>query len=220
MGPVTAVPKSAIDNRQPAILLLGPTGSGKTPLGELLEERGFRGRRCFHFDFGANLRRVGEGAGPTAAMSETDVAVVSDALRTGALLENGNFHIAETILAWFVAEHGVGEHDLLVMNGLPRHVDQATDVDRLVEICRVLVLECDADTARERIRLNTGGDRSGRQDDSLEEIARKMDIFSERTIPLLDHYRGKGVEVLLLPVGIDSTPDTVYAEIESYGPTD
>jgi hypothetical protein len=39
-----------------AILPLGPTGSGKTPLGDYLEERGLFGRRCVHFDFGEKFK--------------------------------------------------------------------------------------------------------------------------------------------------------------------
>ena len=42
--------------KEKAILLVGPTGIGKTPLGDLMEKKGLRGCRCFHFDFGANLR--------------------------------------------------------------------------------------------------------------------------------------------------------------------
>ncbi|HPP52686.1 MAG TPA: nucleoside monophosphate kinase, partial [Thermoguttaceae bacterium] len=44
------------------LLLLGPTGSGKTPLGELLAQQGVWGRRCVHFDFGAQLRRIASGS--------------------------------------------------------------------------------------------------------------------------------------------------------------
>jgi len=44
--------------RNPAVLLLGPTGAGKTPLGEMIEARGLWGMSCLHFDFGANLRAV------------------------------------------------------------------------------------------------------------------------------------------------------------------
>jgi len=36
-----------------AILLIGPTGSGKTPLGDWLQAYGFCGHRCHRFDFGA-----------------------------------------------------------------------------------------------------------------------------------------------------------------------
>ena len=41
-----------------ALLLIGPTGSGKTPLGELLERSGLWGRPCRHFDFGERMRRI------------------------------------------------------------------------------------------------------------------------------------------------------------------
>ncbi len=44
--------------RNAAILLLGPTGTGKTPLGNVLAVRGWRGLPCLHFDFGANLREL------------------------------------------------------------------------------------------------------------------------------------------------------------------
>jgi|GEM_PF-132153 len=44
--------------RYKGIVLLGPTGSGKTPLGQLMVERGIWGRRCVHFDFGNLLRRI------------------------------------------------------------------------------------------------------------------------------------------------------------------
>ncbi|MDW7761659.1 MAG: hypothetical protein SCM96_13625 [Acidobacteriota bacterium] len=45
----------------PAVLILGPTGSGKTPLGRELETRGHAGRRCRHFDFGAEMRALAGG---------------------------------------------------------------------------------------------------------------------------------------------------------------
>jgi hypothetical protein len=47
-----------VPNSLPALLLLGPTGAGKTPLGDWLEAHGLWGRPCHHFDFGANLRAV------------------------------------------------------------------------------------------------------------------------------------------------------------------
>jgi len=68
-----------------AVLLLGPTGSGKTPLGDALQREGFGGRRCHHFDFGEQLRHAtGVGDGLDAA----DIAFVRKVLEEGALLEN------------------------------------------------------------------------------------------------------------------------------------
>ena len=81
-----------------AVLITGPTGSGKTPLGELCRERGLWNRRCVHFDFGAHLRQVSEGVHVPSCLTADELAVVTDALRTGALLENETFHIAEALL--------------------------------------------------------------------------------------------------------------------------
>lgn len=47
--------------RLPAVLLLGPTGAGKTPLGRICAQRGLWGRSCTHVDFGACLRRAAAG---------------------------------------------------------------------------------------------------------------------------------------------------------------
>ena len=41
-----------------ATLILGPTGSGKTPLGNLIEQTHSNNFKYHHFDFGENLRAV------------------------------------------------------------------------------------------------------------------------------------------------------------------
>lgn len=204
-----------------AILLLGPTGAGKSPLGELLESRGLRGRRCFHFDFGANLRAIGasfEGAaadeGRGVGFSPGERAVIMDSLATGALLEDENFPIAEKILDRFAGEKSVGPDDLLVMNGLPRHAGQARDLERSVEIKTVIHLAGTAAVIKERIQLDTGGDRAGRSDDSLEAVEKKLEIFDERTLPLLEFYADRGVPILNIPVGAGTTAEEILADLE------
>lgn len=89
------------DNRLPALLLLGPTGSGKTPLGRVLEARGLAGRRCLHFDFGENLRQVVAQHKPDSLVSTTDIAFLRRVLETGALLEDDQFPLAARILRSF-----------------------------------------------------------------------------------------------------------------------
>jgi adenylate kinase len=186
------------------VLLIGPTGAGKTPLGEFWAAQGWQGRRCHHFDFGENLRRV---AAERRGFTADELRVVDDALAGAALLENENFCIAARILARFMTEQGVTDQDILIMNGLPRHVDQATDVDRLLSIEAVLVLECDARVVHARIARDTGGDRAIRVDDDVALIEKKLAIFRERTTHLLDHYRAKGVRVQALAIGVQTTPE-------------
>ena len=197
-----------------ALLLLGPTGVGKTPLGDALERDGLAGQRCHHFDFGAQLRAVNAGHARPEGLTDADRAFVRKVLTTGALLENETFYIAERILRGFMARRCRGEHDLIVMNGLPRHVDQARDVDRLVDIRTVVQLACSPDVAAARIRLNSGGDRTGRTDDALPAIERKIALFQSRTLPLLDHYKSRGVYMAIVSVGVSTTPRDVVRHLE------
>ena len=152
-------------SKNQAILLLGPTGSGKTPLGIYLEQKSMLGKRCFHFDFGNELRNIVEGNVIPSEFTRGDIDYIKEVLKTGALLENETFYIAEKILSSFITGNSITDNDLIILNGLPRHIDQAKDVDTTVEIKMVLYLECSPETVRERIRLNSGRDRSARIDE-------------------------------------------------------
>jgi adenylate kinase len=205
---------SAIRNPQSAILLLGPTGSGKTPVGQCLERGGLLGRRCAHFDFGANLREAVATGGESHGLDADEVAFLERVLHANVLLEDEHFPIARHILEGFCRRRGVGRDDCLILNGLPRHVGQADDVDALVDVRAVLHLECPAKIVRERIHRDSGGDRGKREDDSAREVERKLRTFSKRTMPLLDHYRDKGVLLCAFAVAVDTAPDDVVAEFE------
>jgi adenylate kinase len=183
----------------PAILLLGPTGSGKTPLGELLESEGLPGRRCYHFDFGSRLRRYA--THPNGLLSTAELNTIAISLRTGSLLTDDQFPIAEKLLAAFIGENGIGDADLLVLNGLPRHAGQAAALEKMVTMKAVIVLECGADTVMERVRTDAGGDRDGRIDDTTEDVTRKLALFAEKTLPLIGYYEGRGVTIARVEIG-------------------
>lgn len=197
-----------------AVLLLGPTGSGKTPLGNLMQETGFENRKCFHFDFGENLRQAAGGCLPEEILDSKDVRFIQKVLRENLLLENETFFIAEKIFKAFAGENNISDEDLVLLNGLPRYVDQAGDVARLVKIQRVIVLACSAETVQERIRLNSGGDRSGRKDDSLEEIENKLRVFHARTLPLIDYFTTRQVPVHTCRVEVHTTALDVLEKLD------
>ena len=197
-----------------AILLIGPTGAGKTPVGDCLERTGLWGRRCVHFDFGANLRRIAQGGACPSVLEEQDLAVVRRSLETGRLLEDRDFHIAARILRAFAEEKRVEDRDLIVLNGMPRHAGQARDVDAIAAVRAVVVLDCSAQVVAARIRSNVGGDRLGRADDDPAAVANKLRIFRERTLPLLDHYRQEGVYIATVKVGVATTPEDVVRRLE------
>ena len=196
--------------RPKAILLVGPTGSGKSPLGDLLEKRGCCGRRCVHFDFGRELRRIAGGDPPSDCLAPQDVDFLKRVLDTGALLEDEHFRIAEKILRGFIERSGLAADDCVVLNGLPRHIGQAESVDAIVDVQRVISLECMPEVVYERIGLNAGGDRSDRPDDDAESVRKRLEVFAARTEPLVDHYRCLSVSVVTVEMEASTTPEDIW----------
>ena len=206
-------------DRTHAILLVGPTGSGKTPLGELLEHKGLWGRRCRHFDFGEQMRSIVAAARPPEYLGDDDVQFLQEVLTTGALLEDEHFTIAEKILRAFVDEREAGEA-VVVLNGLPRHVGQAEGVESIVPVRAVVELACTPQAVLRRIRADMGGDRAGRSDDDEVSVRRKLATFAERTSPLLDYYRARGVRIETVRVAADTTAEAVRNAINRSAPDD
>lgn len=232
-----------MEDRNPAIVLLGPTGSGKTPLGDFLSARGLPvvevaerdaaasrsgegnsasslcvgspwrsagSRRGAHFDFGQNLRDVAERGVADSVVSAADLALVRCVLASGALLEDRDFPLAERLLRSFLIRRKVAADTCVILNGIPRHRGQAAALNRLLEVEYVVLLECSAETVLARIAVDAGGDRAGRIDDTLPEVQRKLEIFQQRTAPLVDYYEALGVPALRLPVGVSTSAEEMW----------
>jgi adenylate kinase family enzyme len=197
--------------RPEAVLLLGPTGSGKTPLGRFWEREGLGGRPCRHFDFGERLRSA---AAATGCLSPADRETVRRVLASGALLEDDQFPIALSILSAFIQEERPGARGLLILNGLPRHAGQARDAAPLVDVLAVARLKAGLEVLLARIRRDTGGDRAGRADDDPKGVADRLRLFEERTLPLEAHYRAQGIPVLALEVEADMTAGQAARRLE------
>jgi len=193
-----------------SVLLIGPTGSGKTPLGEELERRDFLGRRCLHFDFGANLRAAAAGRADDYGLTGPELEAIRRSLATGVLFEAGDMPMIVKILTGFAAMRRLDPASLLVLNGLPRHRDQAESLASVVAVERVISLEADAAVIAERIRRDPGLDRAARTDDGLGAVAGRLAVFRERTAPLLGFYRGRGVPVTSVQVSASMTAAAIY----------
>jgi len=201
-----------------AILLLGPTGSGKSPLGDLIHRQGLWGRPVRHFDFGRQLRDVASGRIRIEGLSDADVEFLAGVLDRGALLEDEQFYMARAILQAFIRQLPESRGDAapawIVLNGLPRHVSQARDVDSLVRVRAVVHLACTTEAVLERIRTNVGGDREGRRDDDESAVRRRLDVYEQRIAPLDDHYRRLAVPLVTLTVAPTDTPRDVWQKLD------
>ncbi len=203
--------------RPDAILLVGPTGCGKTPLGERLQRRGLWGRPCRHFDFGERMRRLVAGGEPRADLTPGEIGVLRAVLRCGALLEDEHWTIAEKILRAFLGEGAAGSDELIVLNGLPRHTGQAEAIEAVLTVRAAIELACTPAAVSERIRRDVGGDRAGRTDDDEAAMRDKLAVFAARSLALLDHYRRRGAAVETVRVGVDTTAEDVRRMLEGQG---
>ena len=187
-----------------SILIVGPTGSGKTPFGDYLEKHGLADRSCFHFDFGFNLRSAAQGILP--GFTKEEIIFIQNVLNEGMLLENETFYLAKKILMSFLDSRSYTPPGILLLNGLPRHVGQAEAMSGFVSVRAVVSLSCTSETVYERIHLDSGGDRAERDDDQFQLVKQKLEIFTDRTVPLIDYYRNAGAEIIALEVKTRTKP--------------
>jgi adenylate kinase len=179
-----------------------------------MEARGIRGRACLHFDFGARLREAASGLASGYGLTGEELAAIRASLATGALFEDRDLPLAVKVLTGFATLSGLSPEILLVLNGLPRHRHQVDALSGTVAVERVVSLEAAAAVIGERMRLDTGCDRAGRVDDGPQEVARRLAIFRERTAPLLDFYRDRGVPVSQIAVSAAMTAADMLRELE------
>ena len=202
-----------------AVLMLGPTGSGKSPLGDFLTSRGFLGRRAHHLDFGSELRSIVSGVGSTSyTRSEQDF--LFGVLEHGLLLENEHFGLAKKIISLFLDRSRFRAGDILVLNGIPRHEGQAKDMTAIASIHAVVVLTCSFESVFCRIGENTGGDRTGRKDDELALVEKKLKIFSDRTAPLIEHYERSGCRIYRIDINERTTAGSAYHQLSTLAAAD
>lgn len=178
-----------------------------------MEWRGFRARSCVHFDFGANLRAAAADRAGEYGLGPEELAAVRASLATGALFEDRDMPMIVRILIRFAEMRGLAHDTRIVLNGLPRHRSQAEALTGLVAVEGVVSLEADAAVISERMRRDSGGDRAGRGDDRPEAVAGRLATFRERTVPLLDFYRERGVPVRSIAVTAAMSASDMYDEL-------
>jgi adenylate kinase family enzyme len=143
-------------------------------------------------------------------LTPAELESVRTSLATGVLFEDKDMPMIIKIVERFAEARDLAPDSLLVLNGLPRHRRQAEGLAGVAAVERVIWLEAPAAVIRQRIRLDPGGDRSARIDDTLEEVERRLAGFRERTLPLIDHYRTRGVPISVIPVTAGMTAGEMF----------
>lgn len=175
-------------DRYKSVLLFGAPGVGKGTQGAILGRiPGF-----WHFSCGDVFRRINPNSelGRIFMKYSSQGKLVPDDVTVRMW--------TETIQAHVVLGSFKPESDLLILDGIPRTLDQAQLMDEHIEVLKVIHLVCTNEEAMfERLRRRAL--KENRIDDADERVIRKRwDVYEKETAPVLKWYAGSRV------VNIDS----------------
>jgi adenylate kinase len=187
----------AATKRLPAVILIGAPGTGKGTQGAILDAV----PDFWFVSMGEVLRaqKSQQQADPKIHDSMQSGQLVS----TDAVFATWEQHLRKLTQAGLRAETG-----LLILDGLPRNIDQAQRLQSFIHTIRVVHLRCtDDDLLLQRIsgRAAKSEPSAQRADDASLEVSRhRLRIFREQTLPLLDWF----------PQEIVSTVDATLQPLE------
>lgn len=158
---------------QKIIFVLGGPGSGKgTQCARLVQEKG-----CIHISAGDLLRAE------VRSGSELGVSI-NDHIKNGQIVPG---HITIDLLGRAIREKSSGPGQTFLIDGFPRELKQALDFLKEVGEPSFVLNFTASDKELER-RLLQRGQFSGRSDDNLEAIQKRLVVFHKQTEPVIAYF--------------------------------
>ena len=166
------------ERRFQAVLLFGMPGVGKGTQGQLLGKI----RGLFHLSTGAIFRSLAD--------DTDDGRLVADRLRHGQLVPDDL--TIEVWTHWLATHVEAGDfqpdHQVLLLDGIPRNVHQCERLEDLIDVLQVIYLNPPSDEPIVQ-RLRQRALIEGRSDDADESIIRRrIEVYRRETAPILNYY--------------------------------
>ncbi len=163
---------------KPALLLIGAPGAGKGTQGETIGHLpGYF--HCASGDIFRALDKESELGQKVAAYSNAGNLVPDEI----------TLEIVQTQLEAWVADGTYNpEKEVLLLDGIPRTVNQAELISKFVDIKRVIHLSC-PDYEALLVRMKKRALDKGRPDDAQEEVIRnRFSVYEAETKPILEFF--------------------------------
>lgn len=184
-------------------LIFGPPGSGKgTQSVEMAEKY-----NLLHLSTGDMLRAEIE--------SGTELGT-----RVSGIMSRGELVPDEVVIAMIGARIDAEKSKAgFLYDGFPRTVEQAIALEKMIEgkgmkINAMLALDVDHDELVKRL-LGRGADSNRADDQDINVIENRIEVYRSKTEPLADHYRRKGLYRSVNGMGtIDEIFDRLCTAVE------
>ncbi|NHN41228.1 adenylate kinase [Halorubellus sp. JP-L1] len=204
----------------PHVLILGAPGAGKgTQSARIADE------------FGVEHVTTGDALRANKDMDISDMDFEYDTPRE--YMEAGDLVPDAVVNA--IVEEALSSADGYVLDGYPRNLEQAEELEGMTELDVVLHLDVSRDELVDRLTGRRvcddcgtnyhvefdqpetegvcdecGGDLVQREDDQPESVKNRLDVFDENTQPVIDHY---GDHDGFVSIDGDRAPDAVWADV-------
>ena len=167
-----------MSDRYKSILLFGAPGAGKGTQGKILGKiPGF-----FHLACGDVFRSLDmtSDLGKQFLNFSSRGELVPDELTIQ--MWRQNMH-AQTVLSLYKPKQ-----DLLVLDGIPRNVGQARELENSLDVFKVIHLRCNDENAMMQ-RMRKRALKENRMDDADDKVIRhRFEVYHKETLPVLEFY--------------------------------
>jgi len=186
-------------SRYRTILLFGPPGSGKGTQGKILGHvPGF-----YHLSCGDVFRNVDT----ASALGKTFIEYSSKGLlvpdEPTVQMWSQHMH-ARTVMSIYKPNV-----DILVLDGIPRNVNQAKILEKHIKVLKIIHLVC-PDEERMIERLRKRAIKENRMDDARDDVIRKRwEVYKKETAPVLGFYPKE----LIAEVNAQGSPAQVLIDV-------
>jgi adenylate kinase len=206
----------------PHILILGAPGAGKGTQSKNIAET-----------FGVDHITTGDALRGNKDMDISDMDTEYDTPRE--YMDQGELVPDEVVNA--IVEEALSSADGYVLDGYPRNLEQAEELDGMTDLDVILSLQVNREELIRRltgrrvcsecgtnyhVEFNLpeadgvcdecGGELIQRDDDTRDAVENRLDVFEENTVPVIDYYRDRDEFV---PVDGNNAPDEVWAEVKA-----